>query len=167
MDGAWQALIVSLEARSRHIDFLRFVPSGEFYLWRNLQDDGAPDRIDPGTALDPIIAILRVAEAIAVGQAFANALGCNRENTRLGFVFRWTGLRGRRLEPWTNPAVIINAFGDSHEDIFTSFVELSLDSAIGPFVDAVVRELFVVFAGYRLPPEAIEHWVQRLIERRL
>jgi hypothetical protein len=167
-DRAWQAFIVSLRGGwSRHIDFLRFDPRGEFYLWRILQDDVLPDRVHPGTALDPILVILRVAEAIAVGQALANALGCDRENTRLGFAFRWTGLRGRRLEPWANPVVPINAFGESHEDAITTFVELSLDSAIGPFVDAAVRGLFVVFGGYRLPLETIEHWVQRLIQRQL
>jgi hypothetical protein len=52
----------------------------------------------------------------------------------------------------------------------TTFVELSLDTpaaAIAPYVDQAVRGLFVLFGGYRIPLEAIEHWVRRLIERQL
>jgi hypothetical protein len=61
-----------------HLDFYRFDPNGKFYLLRNLQDD-TKDTIPPCTVLDPIIAILRVAETIAVGLSFARALGWKSE----------------------------------------------------------------------------------------
>jgi hypothetical protein len=105
-DKAWEALIVSLDGWSRHVDFLRLDPRGEFYLWRNLPDDVA-DQVKAGTALDPIIVILRVAEAIAVGLAFGRALGWEAEKARLGFAFRWTKLRGRALVAWANPVVTL------------------------------------------------------------
>jgi hypothetical protein len=68
------------------------------------------------------------AEAIAVGWAFAKALGWEAETTRLGFVFRWTKLRGRELAPWSNSGVIITAYGVANDDELTTYVELSLDT---------------------------------------
>lgn len=168
-DKAWQALIVSLHGWSKHVDFLRLDPKGQFYLWRNLPDD-VVDQVKAGKALDPVIVILRVAEAIAVGLAFGRALGWDAEKTRLGFAFRWTKLRGRTLVAWANPAVTVTSFGEAHDDETTTFVELSLDTpaaAIAPYVDQAVQGLFVLFGGYRNPSEAMEHWVRRLIQRQL
>jgi len=166
---AWEALIISLEGWSQHIDFSRLDPKGEFYLWRNLQDD-VQDRTQPGTVLDPIVVILRAAEAIAVGLASAKALGWNSETARLGFAFRWTKLKGRDLHPWANPLTTISALDVAHDDEVTTFVEMPLDtppSAIAPYVDEATKPLFVLFGGYRLPSAATEHWVRRLIERRM
>ena len=168
-DKAWEALIVSLHGWSRHVDFLRLDPKGEFYLRRNLPDD-VVDQVKAGKALDPVIVILRVAEAIAVGLAFGRALGWDAEKTQLGFAFRWTKLRGRALVAWAYPAVTITSFGVSHDDEVTTFVELSPDTpaaAIAPYVDQAVRGVFVLFGGYRIPLEAVERWVRRLIERQL
>jgi hypothetical protein len=97
-------------------------------------------------------------------------LGWEAEKTRLGFACRWTKLRGRKLVAWANPAVTVTSFGESHDDEATTFVELSLDTppvAIAPYVDQAVQGLFVLFGGYRIPLEAIEHWVRRLIQRQL
>jgi hypothetical protein len=170
-EKAWEALIVSLEGWSRHIDFYRLVPQGEFYLWRNLPDD-VKDKIKPGTYLDPIIVILRVAEAIAVGLAIAKALtqAQQGERTRLGFIFRWRKLKGRKLESWANPFVIINAFEAAHDDEVTTYVETSLDtpaSAITPLVDQATQDLFVLFGGYKFPLQSTETWVKKLLERKL
>jgi hypothetical protein len=56
------------------------------------------------------------------------------------------------------------------DDNAENFVELPLDtpaSAIAPYVEKVVNDLFSAFAGYQMRQEAIEEWVKRLIERRL
>jgi hypothetical protein len=52
-------------------------PQKKFFLRRILQDVVA-DRVKPLTASDPIVVILRAAEAIAVGLGFA-ALGWERK----------------------------------------------------------------------------------------
>src|SRR5271168_4813738 len=71
IDKAWQALIVSLETGwFKHIDFSRLDPFGNFYLFRVLEDD-LTDKVRRGTALDVIMVVIRVAEAIAVGLNFA------------------------------------------------------------------------------------------------
>jgi hypothetical protein len=124
-DGTWQALIVSTQRGwSDHLDFQLFDPNGRFYLLGNLQDDGG-GRV-PGSVLDPIIAILRVAETIAVGLAFARALGWEPEDTTLAFAFRWSKLTGRKLEPWANPGVYISAYERTATDTVTSYVEVPL-----------------------------------------
>jgi hypothetical protein len=168
-DNGWEALIVSPGGWSKHVDFMRFDPKGEFYHWRNLQDD-VSDKVEPGTVLDPIIVIIRVAEHIAAGLAIVKALGWKPEDTRVGFAFRWTRLRGRELSPWVNPGVLISPTDVAADDEATSFVELPLETsptAIAPAVEQAVRGLFVFFGGYQMPTNAIEHWVGRLIERRL
>ena len=170
VDGAWQALIFSvMRGWSNHLDFWRLNPVGEFYLHRILQDDAAPDKVAPGTAIDPVIMILRVAEAIAVGLGFAKALGCDPETTALGFAFKWTNLADRHLTRWADPFDNVGG-GLSRQNEVTTCVELSLDtplSAIAPVVEKVVQDLFVLFDGASIPTATIEHWVQRLIERRL
>jgi hypothetical protein len=169
-DKAWEALIVSVEGGwSKHLDFVRFDPRGEFFHRRNLADD-VSEKVKPSTSLDPIIVIIRVAEHIAAGLAVVKALGWEPETTWLGFAFRWTKLKGRTLNPWANPLVVISSYDVAHDDEVTTYVELPLDTsptAIAPAVEQAVRELFVLFSGYQLPSNAIEQWVRKLVERQL
>jgi hypothetical protein len=168
-ENGWEALIISLDGWSKHIDFLRFDPKSEFYLWRNLPDDAVPEKVVPESVLDPIMAILTVAEAILVGLAFAKALGWDSENSRLGFAFRWTKLKGRTLESWAVPGVLISSYGVAYDDEVTSFVEVPLDtpaSAVAPYVEQTIRELLVRFGGYGLSSAVIEDWVRGLVERK-
>ena len=48
--------------------------------------------------LDPMLMIYRVVEVLAVGVAFAKAMGCNPEKCNLNFAFKWDKLKGRELE---------------------------------------------------------------------
>ncbi|WP_156948709.1 helix-turn-helix domain-containing protein [Bradyrhizobium sp. WSM1417] len=168
--GCLEALIFSIVTGwSAHLDYWRLNPKGEFYLHRVLQDDGVPDRVQPGTALDPVITIIRVAEAIAVGISYAKALGWEPDKTTLAFAFRWKGLAGRQLSRWADPFDTIMG-GTAHDDQITAQVEIPLDtplSALAPAVEKAVADLFVSFGGVTIPSATIEHWVQRLIERRL
>jgi hypothetical protein len=144
-------------------------PRGQFYLGRILQDD-ISDEVRPKTILDPILVILRTAEVMAVGLAFAKALGWDPESTRLGFAFRWTRLTGRQLDCWSNPMVPISSTDRAHDDVAETFVEIPLITpvnAIAPYVEQAIRDLFVLFGGYVMPTGAVENWVYRLIERKL
>jgi Putative DNA-binding domain len=168
IDKAWQAFIVSLkEGWSAQADFMRIDPKGEFYLWRLLQDD-LTDKVRPGTALDPILVLIRVAEAIAVGLSIAKGLGWD-EDARLGFAFHWAKLKGRNLASWAHPSVSVSG-GHAYTDDVETYVEIPLDapvSAIAPFVEQATRDLFAVFDGYTMPSQAVEHWVKKLVERSL
>lgn len=169
-DDAWQALIISLDDRvwSKHVDFLTLDPKGEFYLQRILQDD-LTDKVMPGKALDPLLVVIRVAEAIAVALSMIKALGWTDE-ARLGIAFQWTKLYGRELSSWANPLVMIIEGHASHTSYASTFVEIPAStpvSAIAPYVEEAARGLFVLFDGYIFTSQVIEHWTQRLIERRL
>jgi hypothetical protein len=160
-DRAWEALIVSFEAWSNHVDFFRMDPRGTFFLARILQDD-LSDRVQPMTMLDPILIIIRVADVMAVALSFARALGWDPDSTRLGFAFRWTRLQGRTLDCWSNPMVPISVTGRAHDDVAETFVEVPLitpANALAPYVEQAVRELFVLFGGYTFPTAATEEWV--------
>ena len=169
VDKGWEALIISLEGGSKHVDFMRMDPKGDFYLLRLLQDDFT-DKVERGKALDAILVVLRTAEAIAVGLSVVKGLGWPAEGTKVGFGFRWTKLSGRELSCWTNPMVGILPNHVADDDSVENFVELSLDtpvSAIAPYVGQIVNDLFSTFDGYQMRQEAIEEWVKHLIERRL
>jgi hypothetical protein len=170
-DAGWEALIASLDGWSKHVDFYRFVPKGEFYLWRNLPDD-VSDKVEPKTFLEPIIVILRVAEAIAVGISISKALLPPEELDRaqLGFTFKWKMLKGRKLHPWANPVIPLSAFDPAHDDQVTTYVEAPAStplSSITPLVDQATQELFVLFGGYRFPLQSTDNWVQKLLQRKL
>jgi hypothetical protein len=167
-DNAVEALIL-FHGASSHLDFHRFDPRGEFYLRRVLQDDAVPSRVEPGTSLDPILTILRVAETIIVGIRFVQVLGWSNEQTRLGFAFHWQGLAGRQLLQWSDPYGGVD-WGKAHDDQVTTYTELSLDTpitAIAPFVDQATRELFILFNGHTITAGVIEDRIKRLIERRI
>jgi hypothetical protein len=164
-------LIVSLSPDfSNHIDFAQLDPKGEFFLHLLLQDDGVPSRIRPGQVLDPMLMILRVAEAMGVGIAFAKALGWVPDQTTLSFAFRWHELKGRQLSTWANPYGDIREGGVAHDGTIESCVQFSLDtpsSALAQFVDEATKRLFAAFDGTIIPHRTIEDLVKRLFERRL
>jgi hypothetical protein len=172
-NGVWEALIVILDSRwsSRDIDFHRLDPLGKFYLRRALEDDISvnPRMPEPMTCLDFGLPVYRTGEAIAVGLAFAKAMGCNPETTQLAFSFKWSKLMGRKLCSWAHPGRYISQHGLAFQDEVLSFVYVPLetpDSAIAPYVSKVVNELFQIFEGFNLGMGIIEELVQKLIERR-
>lgn len=168
---AWEALIASIGGWSSHLDFMRFEPDGRFYLRRALQDD-LSDQVEPGTVLDPLLVILRVAEAIAVGLAMIGSLtkAETREESVIGFAFRWSKLSGRVLTTWANPLMTMMGASMAHEDEISTFVEVPAGTptlSIAPFVDEATRELFALFDGERIAYNVIEDWTTKLLERRL
>jgi len=148
-----------------HVDFTRMDPKGEFYLHRLLPDDFT-EQVQRGTALDAILVVQWTAEAIAAGLNVVKAIGWPVDEAKLGFGFRWTKLRGRELASWANPMVGIRPNHVAEDDRAENFLDTPV-SAIAPYVEKVVNDLFSAFAGYQMRQEAIEEWVKQLIERRL
>lgn len=174
VNGVWEALIIKLEGEwgGDHIDFMRLDPKGRFYLRRALQDDIARSSRAPKpmTALDFGLVTIRTAEAIAVGLAFAKAMGCNPEKTALNFAFRWRRLRGRRLTSWANRERYISPTEPAYQDEVTSLVDVPLEtplSALSEHVRRATQPVFEVFHGFALSKETTEDLTRRLVERRL
>jgi len=171
--GVWEAFIFSLNKDlSDQIDFMRLEPKGRFYLYRALQDDVSGSRFAPApmTVLDFGLPIIRSAEAIAVGIAFAKAMGCVAEETQLAFAFRWKKLKGRQLGSWANPGRFIFPGQFAYQDEVRAYVNVPLDtpiSALGSFVNEVIRPLFEAFDGFVLSGSVVEDLVRQLVERKL
>ncbi|MCY3856947.1 MAG: hypothetical protein OXF78_11715 [Rhodospirillales bacterium] len=169
-DGAWQSLIINLDGGwSPHFEFLRFDPTGEFYLQRVMQDD-LTRKVPPGTAMDVVLMIYRVAEVLAVGVSMARSLNWD-PNDRAGFAFKWTGLTDRQLLTWANQMRGVGmSSGQSRSAAAESFVEVPIEtphSALAPHVAVAVGPLFAAFDGYTPSPELIETSVRRMIERKM
>ncbi|MGO9954327.1 MAG: ATP-binding protein, partial [Dissulfurispiraceae bacterium] len=173
MDHVWESMIVSLGSDwFNQIDFMRLDPAGRFYLRRALPDDitSSERAPEPMKYLDFGLPIIRSAEAIAVGITFAKAMGCDPENTRLAYAFKWSKLRGRKLSSWANPGRIISHGRSAYQDDVLSFVEVPLEtplSALGDYVNKVVQPLFEIFDGFSLSKDVVEDLTQRLIQRKL
>jgi hypothetical protein len=172
--GGWETLIATLgrDSLAHEVDFMRMDPKGKFYLWRVLEDDLREQirGLRPLVAFDPSLAVARIAEVMAVGLAFARAMGCAIETTRLAFAFNWTRLKGRTLAAWAQPARHIIGTHIANDDDATSCVEVPLEtppSALAPFVIAATRDLFAIFNGFAMAPNVVEQIVQQLVERRL
>jgi hypothetical protein len=168
MNGVWEALITEGVG---YQDFMRLDPKGRFFLRRFLTDDVERTRNSPPplTALDFRIVLLRVAEALAVGVAFANAMGCSTETTQLSFAFKWTKLNGRKLSSWSNLLLWVPAY-QAYQDEVSSHVNVPLStpvSALSPYVSQAIKPLYEVFEGFTLGEDVVEDLTRRLIERRL
>lgn len=168
-EGIWEALIVTLDSGwSRYIDFMRLGPQGRFYLRQAFYDDMLERYpLEPMKYLDFTLPIKGVAEAIAVGIAFAKAMGCDPEKTQLAFGFRWTELNGRKLISWVEPGRHLGPEGPAYQDDVSVFVEVPLEtplSALGEYVNQAVKPLFEIFNGFELSQDVIEDLTRKTIK---
>jgi hypothetical protein len=133
IDGVWESMVTSLESGwSDQIDFMRFDPTGKFYLRRALQDDisGSQRAPEPLKVLDFGLPVIRCAEAIAVGISFAKAMGCDPESTQLAYAFKWSKLRGRKLVSWANPGRYISPGKSAYQDEVISIINVPLETPL-------------------------------------
>ena len=172
--GAWEALIIDLDREwgGRHLDFWRLDPKGRFYLYRALQDDLSRSKQapDPLTQIDFTFAILRTAEALAVGLEFAKAMSLSPDDASVMFSFRWSRLKGRTLTAWAHPERLIPSHENKAQDEVTSELLIPVGtpkSALYKYVHQATRPLFEVFSGFALDISVVEDLTNRLLERRL
>lgn len=164
LQTAWESLVQGSSADK--LDFYRMHARGEFYQSRILLDD-MTTRVEPGTALDPRLAAYFVSEVIAVGLRFTEELDFGTD-AKLGFMFRWNGLRGRHIDHWLDNGFSLPR-GETREDSIESYVEVPADtpaSSIAPYVQRATSRLLGSFAGYELKSDVIEAEVNRLLKRK-
>lgn len=172
-EGGWEAFISGISGGLyTHIDFWRAEPAGRFYLYRAFQDDLSESNRapEPMTVLDPLLMILRMAEAIAVPMEFAKAMQLQPENTTLHFAFRWSGLRDRELSAWAFPERDISLGYFCRQQEVSTTVTIPLETptlAIAPYVGEATADLLAAFRGFALRSDVIEDLTSRLLERRL
>lgn len=172
-EGIWETFIHSNAGGAGILlDFMRLDPKGRFYLRRILEDDAKLENSpEPMTVLDIGLPIFRVAEAIAVGIAFAKAMDCDPETTKLAFAFKWSKLRGRSLSSWaqgTQGIYFGGPYDSAYQDEVLSFLTVPLEtplSALAQYVSSAIQPLFEVFDGYSVSRDLVENLTRELLER--
>jgi hypothetical protein len=173
VNGVWEAIIPIIgQMWGDSIDFVRLDPKGRFFLWRAYQEDMRFQQrsIEPLKYFDFGLPVIRSAEALAVGLAFAKAMGCDAEKTILFFAFKWSKLQGRELVTWANPSRYISPGRIAYQDEVMSFIDVPLEtpvSALPEFVFQTTKPLYEVFDGFELSRSVVEDLTNRLIQRKL
>lgn len=170
--NTWEQFIEVPGIVGRHLDFMIFSPKGEFYFRRALEDDThrRQTTANSQSTVDPIIQLVRIAEALAVGRAFGSVLGDPPDSVKLLFAFRWSGLEGRKLIGWTSPQFDVGTNTPSHQDSVLSFVDLSISASeqeITEKTKEAIDPLTTAFGGYELHRSFIQAQVTRLLQRKL
>jgi hypothetical protein len=175
-DNGYERLLFDLQGKHgfRHVDFWRIDQVGKFYHLRAFEDDvpsGMGNQYPkPGTQLDFLLQISRVAEIISIGLAFARALKCDEKQTALAFAIRWNGLSNRQLTSWAEPGRLFRGGGASQQDSKTTTALVPLEtpqSAIAPYVQSLVAPLFALFGGMAFEQNVIEEIVKKTLGQRL
>ena len=167
-ENAWESFIF-IQGGNWYdsIDFMRLDPKGQFYLQQAFYEDMRD--LEPMKSLDFVLPIRKTAEAIAVGIAFAKAMGCDPEKTQLAFGFRWTKLNGRELISWTEPTRYLRPIGSAYQEEVSTFVKVPLEtplSALGEYVNQAIEPLFRAFNGFELSKDIVEDLVYKTIRVR-
>ena len=140
--------------RRGHLDFAIFNPKGRLFLRRAFEDDMGPDgERQKAKTIEIYIQGFRIAEALAVGRAFANALGASVETT-LSFAFRWSGIKNREIDLWAHPGAEFMSAKASRQD--TSQCEVTIaasandEEIVARTVDAL-QKLVLPFGDVKIP----------------
>ena len=174
-ERGWEALIYGQRGywAVGEMDFWRIEPTGRFYAARTYEDDTFKTLLEKGakprTMLDFVLLITRTAEVIATARAFADALGIERDTASIEFAFRWTGLRGREICSWVEPARQLFSSVTAEDDEVISSVTVPqeiADTTLWEMVKHVTQPVFDVFAAGVGDP-VFEDLVNRTLTRRL
>lgn len=134
-----------------HSDFWRADPELKLFLLRGYQEDGITGA--PGTTLDPVLPVWRVAEALLHAARMATHVSAED----IGFLARWTGLEGRELRNLTSSRWDFRPGHVAHDDSIGTFVKTSpeeIERELPTVVRSLVSELYNVF-GLFDPPGSI------------
>lgn len=148
-----------------HSDFWRIVPEGMLYTRTGYDEDGAPDRADPGTAIDLTLPIWRVGEALL----FARRLAATYEGVeRITARVRWSGLEGRTLRVMSGTRMPMSYDRMSHTAEVESVLSVTpeqVDDNLPEVLRSFVAPVYEAFDFYELPSQIVEQELERLIQR--
>ena len=166
-EGSLEAFIVSLKDTDlfHGIDFWRISTSGEFYLYRALEDDisNRPNRPEPFSCLDFYLPIIRTFEAIAVSIEFGKALTNNTEGSSISICFRWKGIGGRQLTSWANQMRMISPGRTSLLDDIQSHLNIPLNSSMQDIAEThIIKSIKPLFDAFNDDPN-VEHVISPAI----
>ncbi len=141
------------------MDFSRMEALGQFYYVEAFADD-MHSGSTPMTTLEFLEETNRVAETVAICLAFAKEYCGEDSKNNLAFAFRWRKLKGRQLCSWIDPRKGNRAYGtvaEQNEIVEYATIPVATSvSAIGQYVEAVVRPLFHLFGGWEFQSSVIQ-----------
>lgn len=169
--GGWEALVKLKKEgffSTPLVDFWRIEPA-RLYHRRIFEDDLRVNLGElRGKVLDYVVAIERVAEALAVARAFARERVIDPEKASILIRLRWTALRGRRFLSWSNPSRDLFVEQTAYQDEVSSEFEMPLAvtrAGLVPFVVKAVEPLFEAF-GSNLAQSLGQEIGERILRRR-
>lgn len=144
-------------------DFWRASKEGYMYLQRGYQEDSNED-IAPKEIFDLTIPIRIAAEVICYAGRLARARAQNTEESSIELHVKYTGLQGRLLANWSDPA---SPFFDKKRVATSDIAEMSikfdlneicepLHESVAKIVYRLLKELYTKFNFYELQYEFIE-----------
>ena len=148
-----------------HSDFWRIVPEGMLYTRTGYDEDGVPDKADPGTAIDFTLPIWRVGEALLFARRLAATYN---EVERITAKVRWSGLKGRALRTMSETRMPMSYDRMSHTAEVESALSVTpeqVDDNLPEVLWSFVAPVYEVFDFYELPSQTVEQELERLMRR--
>jgi transcriptional regulator with XRE-family HTH domain len=145
-----------------HSDFWRAEPDLKLFLLRGYQEDGITGA--PGSALDPVFPVWRMAEALLHSARMARYVNADD----IEFFARWDGLESRELRTVTTDRWDLGPGHVAHDDSIATFVTTSpeeIDQNLPSVVRALVSSLFEVFGLFDPPGSLYATEIATMLEQ--
>lgn len=145
-----------------HADFWRAEPELKLFLLRAHQDDGITGT--PGSVLDPVLPVWRIAEALLHAARMARHMNSDE----IEFFARWEGLENRELRVITSDRWEFEAGHVARENSIATFVHTSpeeIGHELPSVVRAVVSPLFEVFGLFDPPGSLYAKEIATMLEQ--
>jgi transcriptional regulator with XRE-family HTH domain len=145
-----------------HADFWRVEPEVKLFLLRDYQEDGITGA--PGSALDPVLPVWRIAESLLHSARMARYVNADD----IEFFARWDGLENRELRAVTSDQWDFRPGHVAHDDSIATFVTTSpeeIDQNLPSVVRALVSSLFEVFGLFDPPGSLYATEIATMLER--
>lgn len=146
----------------KHSDFWRAEPELKLFLLRDYQEDGITGA--PGSALDPVLAVWRIAESLLHSARMARYVNADD----IEFFARWDGLENRELRAITSDRWDFRPGHVAHDDSIATFVSTSpeeIDQNLPSVVRALVSSLFEVFGLFDPPGSLYATEIATMLDR--
>lgn len=145
------------------IDFWRADTSGRMFLVRGFDEDGGHSRREPGTAIDFVLPIWRVGEALLHPTRLAARLGDAGAAAELGVI--WHGLRGRHLVA-SERRRFFHTRGPAQEDDVSTRIRIANVSRIPDELPEITRQLIAPlywqFSFYEIEERVVVEELQEM-----
>jgi len=172
LDGLIECWLKPLEAQANrplgdaaHCDFWRAAPTGRTFIMRGYQED-SQDTFAPRTIFDTTLPIWRMGEALLHAEKLASLLAPEAKSIKVRLRAHYTGLSGRVLRSWGNPAANLMFEGGaarSDEALLEATAPVSTVSKNLPaIVTPMASSLFERFGVAGLTQESVATELERM-----